>query len=321
VTINGTLESPIYVAGHQGLIGSAIVRRLKEAGHNDLLLRTHAALDLEDRVTVEAFFDAERPKTVFLAAGRTGGIEENRTHPVGLVETNLAIQLNVMSAASRTGVSTLVFFGASCMYPRECPQPMREDMLLTGIPEPTSLPYAMVKLAGVQHCLALNKEAGTSRFLPVIPNSTYGPDDNFDPDTSHVVAALLRRFHMARERGDNSVMLWGSGSPRREFVFADDVADACFHLALHGVSEDAMPINIGVGEEVSIQSLAERTAAVTGYRGAIEWDRSKPDGSPRKLLDTSRLRASGWRPRFTLDEGLRLTYGWMLENRKQARLD
>lgn len=307
----------IYVAGHTGLIGSALVRRLRSENRLEIITRGHAQLDLRDGSRVDAFFDETRPEYAVLAAGRVGGIVENQVHPADFINDNLAIQLNVLKAAQRVAVKKLIFFGSSCMYPRECPQPMAEDVLLSGKPEPTSLPYAISKLAGMQMCLAYNKQYGEKRFIPVIPNSAYGPNDNFDPRSGHVLSALMARFHEAKKSGAGAVTLWGSGSPCREFVHADDIADACLLLLERDLSSLEFPLNIGIGTDTSIKNLADMIAGVVGYTGRIEWDRSKPDGAPRKLLDSSRLRAFGWRPRVNLEEGLRNTYEWYVKSAVQ----
>lgn len=303
-------SSRIFVAGYRGLIGSAVVRRLQRDGFTAVAVRDRGALDLADAAQVQRFFDETRPEYVVMAAGRVGGIVENQKYPADFIAANLAIQLNVLQAAQRTGVRRLVFFGSSCMYPRECAQPMPESSLLTGKPEPTSLAYALSKLAGVQMCLAYNAQYGDKRFIPVIPNSAFGPNDNFDPQSGHVLSALIRRFHEAKRAGAPSVTLWGSGTPRREFVHADDIADACMLLLSNELSAVELPINLGVGRDHSIRELAVAIAGIVEYRGQIEWDTSKPDGAPRKLLDSSRLFALGWRPRVDFLEGLRSTYDW-----------
>ena len=307
-------DARIYVAGHAGLIGSALCRRLAREGCGDVLTRTRAELDLRDSTAVEDFFRVHRPEYVLLAAGRVGGIVENQTYPADFMDENIAIQLNVLRAARQVEVRRLILFGSSCMYPRECPQPMAEDVLLSARPEPTSLPYAIAKLAGTYMCLAYNKQYGENRYIPVIPNSAYGPHDNFDPKSGHVLSSLMARFHEARTRAAAAVTLWGSGSPRREFVHADDIADACVHLLDYDVSTLQLPLNIGVGSDLSIRELAGKIASVVGYQGRLEWDSDKPDGAPRKLLDSSRLRAAGWSPRIGIDEGLRDTYAWYVSN-------
>jgi len=307
-------KNKIYVAGHTGLIGSAIVRRLQQEGYNNLIVCGHAELDLADAIAVDSFFDLHKPGYVVLAAGRVGGIIENKTYPADFMNANLAIQLNVLKAAHRVGVRKLLLFASSCMYPRECPQPMSESALLSGHPEPTSLAYAISKLAGLQMCLAYNQQYGEQRFIPVIPNSAFGPNDNFDPKSGHVLSALVRRFHEARETDAKSIMLWGSGSPRREFIHTDDIADAVVALLAGDTSKLELPLNLGAGVDYSIRELAEAIARVVGYSGKIEWDISKPDGAPRKLLDSSRLRAFGWKPAVNFEDGLKSTYRWYLDN-------
>ena len=308
--------SRIYIAGHTGLIGSAMVRRLQSAGYTHLSLVTHEQLELTDSVAVSRFFDATAPDYVVLAAGRVGGIVENQKFPADFMEQNLAIQVNVLTAAQRTNVKKLILLASSCMYPRECQQPMAETALLSGHPETTSIAYAISKLAGMQMCLAYNQQYGKTRFLPVIPNSAYGPNDNFDPVSGHVLSALIRRFHDAKVEGRASVTLWGSGTPRREFIHANDIADACIHLLTSDVSGIRFPLNIGVGQDMSIRELAQSVAHVVGYDGAIECDISKPDGAPRKLLDSSRIEKLGWRPRVEFEAGLRSTYEWYLNHVK-----
>lgn len=304
----------IYVAGHTGLIGSALVRRLQSNGYNNLVLKSHQELELTDPVAVEKFFQQYTPSYVFLAAGRVGGIVENKTYPADFINVNLAIQLNVLHSAQRHNVKRLVFFGSSCMYPRECPQPMPEEFLLSGKPEPTSIAYAMAKLAGIEMCLAYNRQYGGQRFIPVIPNSAYGPNDNFDPNSGHVLSVLIRRFHEAKIGRAKRITLWGSGNPRREFVHADDIADACIFLLTHSEESLYLPLNIGVGIDYSIKQLAEAIAAVVGYHGEIEWDTSKPDGAPRKLLDSSRIQAIGWKAKKSFDDGLKETYNWYIQH-------
>jgi len=305
-----TRDSVIYIAGHEGLIGSAVVRRLEAEGHGRLVTRCRSQLELQDSRQVDEFFDATRPHYVVIAAGRVGGIIENQTFPADFMDENIAIQLNVLKAARRVGVKRLILFGSSCMYPRECAQPMAEEALLSGKPEPTSLPYAISKLAGTYLCLAYNKQDGEIRFIPVIPNSAYGPNDNFDPKSGHVLSALMARFHQAKVAGAESVSLWGSGSPRREFIHADDIAGASLHLLRRESSDLALPLNVGVGSDVSIRELAELIAEVVGYKGHLDWDPTKPDGAPRKLLDSTRIRSLGWKPTVGLGEGLSTTYEW-----------
>ena len=303
----------IYIPGHTGLIGSAVVRRLQRSGFSNLLLANHTELELTDARVVDAFFNAHAPEYVVLAAGRVGGIVENQLYPADFMIENLAIQLNILKAAHRIGVRKLILFASSCMYPRQCPQPMPESALLSGQPEPTSLPYAISKLAGMQMCLAYNQQYGQQRFIPVIPNSTFGPNDNFDPKSGHVLSSLIRRFHEAVQTGATTLTLWGSGSPRREFIQADDVADACILLLNSDADIPNLPINIGTGKDCSISELAEIIAAIVGYKGIIEWDRSKPDGAPRKLLDSSRIQSFGWKPEGNLEDGIKDTYQWYLD--------
>ena len=304
----------IYVAGHEGLIGSAIVRTLQSSDYNNLLLRTHQELELTNTLLVDQFFDKYKPKYVFLAAGKVGGIVENKTYPADFIRTNLNIQLNVMNAAQKNNINKLIFFGSSCMYPRECKQPMAEDILLSGQPEPTSIAYAIAKLAGLQMCLAYNKQFNEQRFIPVIPNSAYGPHDNFDPNSGHVLSALITRFHKAKSEGTKSVTLWGSGNPRREFIHTDDIAKASLWLMENDTKNIPLPINIGVDYDVSIKELALTIADIVGYEGVIVWDLSKPDGAPRKLLDSSRMRSLGWKPEIDFKDGLKETYNWYLKH-------
>jgi len=304
----------VYVAGHNGLIGSAMLRRLAREGM-PVLTRGPAALDLRDGAAVAEFFAAQRPEYVVLAAGRVGGIVENMSKPADFLRDNLAIQQSVLQAAHMSGVRKLIFFGSSCMYPREAAQPMAERALWTGAPEPTSLAYATAKLAGLQMCLAYNQQFGGQRFIPVIPNSVYGPNDDFEPERGHVLSALIRRFHAAVAEGREEITLWGSGAARREFLHADDLANACFTLLVRDTSEVSLPVNIGGGEDISIRDLAGMIAGIAGYTGRIFWDVTKPDGAPRKLLDSTRMRAFGWRPSVTLEAGLRAAYRWYVENK------
>jgi len=306
--------SRIYVAGHTGLIGSAVKRALERSGFSNVITASHRDLELTDTLTVDGFFDSAKPEFVVLAAGRVGGIVENQTYPADFMNTNLAIQLNVLRAAHRVGVRKLILFASSCMYPRECPQPMQESALFSGHPEPTSLAYAVSKLAGMQMCLAYNQQYGEKRFIPVIPNSAFGPNDNFDPKSGHVLSALIRRFHEAKEAKESSVTLWGSGNPRREFIHADDIAEACLVLLRGDTSQLQFPLNLGTGKDFSIRELAENIASVVGYTGKLEWDTSKPDGAPRKLLDSSQLLTFGWRPSVDLAGGLKSTYQWYLDS-------
>jgi GDP-L-fucose synthase len=307
-------NSRIYLAGHSGLIGSAVMRALEVAGFNDVITASHSQLELTDSLAVNEFFDSVRPEYVVLAAGRVGGIVENQTYPADFLTTNLAIQLNVLQASHRIGVRRLILFASSCMYPRQCPQPMPESALFTGHPEPTSLAYAVAKLAGMQMCLAYNQQYGEIRFIPLIPNSAFGPNDNFDPNSGHVLSALIRRIHEAKLTNAPALKLWGSGDPRREFIHADDIASACLTLLDNDISQLQLPLNVGTAADFSIRELAINIANVVGYAGKLEWDTSKPDGAPRKLLDSSRLLSFGWRPVVDFTTGLEKTYQWYLEN-------
>ena len=315
-------EARNYIAGHRGLVGSAILRRLQTAGHTQLLLRTHAELDLTDAAATTAFFQAAKPEFVFLAAAKVGGIVANNRYPAEFIRDNLAIQTNVIHAAWQAGVKRLLFLGSSCIYPKLAPQPMREQDLLTGPLEPTNRPYALAKIAGIEMCWSYNRQYGT-RFLAAMPTNLYGPGDNYHPTHSHVIPALLRKFHEARERGDPTVTVWGSGTPRREFLYSDDMADACVFLmnlpddrytALLGSDESRSGrfepplINIGVGEDQTIAELAALIAHVVGFTGRIAYDASQPDGTPRKLMDVSHLRSAGWQARTPLEQGLRAAY-------------
>jgi GDP-L-fucose synthase len=304
-----TPDSKIYVAGHRGLVGSALERRLRGQGYHNLVFRTREEMDLEDQRAVFDFFAAERPEYVFLAAARVGGILANNTFPADFIRSNLVIQLNVVEAAYRTGVAKLMFLGSSCIYPKHAPQPIREEYLLTGTLEPTNQPYAVAKIAGIELCNSYNRQYGTN-YVSVMPTNLYGPGDNFDLQNSHVLPALLRKFHEAKEAGAPSVTVWGSGTPRREFLHVDDMADACVFLMERYDSSDI--VNIGCGQDVSIAELAEVVRRAVGYEGEIEYDRSKPDGTPRKLLDVSRLSALGWSPSVPLEDGVRHTYAWYL---------
>ncbi|HZN02948.1 MAG TPA: GDP-L-fucose synthase [Candidatus Polarisedimenticolia bacterium] len=302
-------HASVYVAGHRGMVGSALVKRLRAAGHSRLVLRTREELDLTRREAVEEFFLREKPGYVFLAAGRVGGIQANQASPADFIRDNLLIQTSVLHAAHRSGVKRLIFFAGSCLYPRECPQPMKEEAILTGPMEQTSEAYSTSKLAGYMMCEAYNRQYGT-QFLTVIPATLYGPGDNFDPATSHVLSALIRRFH--EQRRQSSVTVWGTGRPVREFLYVDDLAEACVLLMdLPGPLPGA-PINIGTGRGTSIKELAESIAGLLGYRGSIQFDASKPDGAPIKVLDSSRIHSLGWASRTSLQDGLRRTYEWYL---------
>ncbi len=298
------LDDPVYVAGHTGLVGSALVRRLRGGGYRNLIVRTRAELDLTEGPDVRAFFAQTRPRHVFLAAARVGGILANRDHPVAFLRDNLLIETHVIDAAFEHGVKKLLFLGSSCIYPREASQPIREEALLTGPLEPTNEAYAIAKIAGIELCQAYNREYGT-RYLCVMPTNLYGPGDRYDPEGSHVLPALLRRFHEARVQGRPQVTIWGTGTPRREFLHADDLADACvFLMERFDPSDLGGLVNVGAGRDISILELARLVAEVVGYEGEIRTDPAMPDGTPRKLLDTSRLAALGWRPRIGLRAGI-----------------
>jgi len=306
-------DSRIYVAGHRGLAGSAIVRRLRDGGYGNLLLRTHAELDLTDQGAVRAFFAAERPEYVFLAAAKVGGILANSTRPADFIYHNLMIQTNVIDAAHRCGVKRLLFLGSSCIYPKLAPQPIREECLLSGPLEPTNEAYAVAKIAGVKMCAAYCRQHGVE-FASVMPTNLYGPGDNYDPETSHVLPALIRKIHDAKVRGQDEVFVWGSGLPRREFLYSDDMADACvFVVSKLPWSLGGEVFNVGTGEDLTILDLARLIARVVGFEGRLAFDISKPDGTPRKLLDVSRLRAAGWRARTPLEHGVRASYAAFLE--------
>lgn len=312
-------DARIFVAGHRGLVGSALVRALQRKGCDRLLLRTRAELDLTDAVAVDRFFRETRPEVVFLAAARVGGIHANNTLPADFIRDNLMIQNNVIDAAWRHPVDRLLFLGSSCIYPKHAPQPMSEAALLTGPLEPTNRPYALAKIAGIELCWAHNRQHGT-RFLAAMPTNLYGPGDNYHPEHSHVIPGLIRRFHEAVTTGADTVTVWGSGRPRREFLYSDDMAEGCLHLAglpeavlqdlLGGNRNDGLApvVNIGAGTDLPIADLAGLIARVTGYRGRIVFDAGKPDGTPRKLMDSSRMQGLGWRPLVSLADGLQRAY-------------
>jgi GDP-L-fucose synthase len=311
-------DTRFYIAGHRGLIGSAFLHRLERDGYSNLITRTHDELELCDAGEVERFFAAEQPEVVIMAAGKVGGIVANQEYPADFLTSNLSMQLNTMQSAWKHGVRRFLFFASSCMYPRETSQPMSEDQLLTGVPESTSIAYATAKMAGLQLCLAYNRQFGSNVFMPLIPNSVYGVNDNFDLQGGHVLSSLIRRFHEAKERGDDSITLWGSGKPKREFIHANDLVDAVLHLLNleQGVVE--FPVNIGSGIDYSIAELAKTIAKVVDFGGAVKWDTGKPDGAPRKLLDSKRLTNTGWRPCVSLEDGIRETYRWYVGQHEGA---
>ena len=316
------LNARIYIAGHRGLVGSAIVRRLQALGHTGLITRSHAELDLTDERATGAFFDAEQPEQVYLAAARVGGIEANNRYPAEFIRDNLAIQGNVIHAAWRAGVKRLLFLGSSCIYPKLAPQPMKESALLTGPLEPTNRPYALAKIAGIEMCWSYNRQYGT-RYLAAMPTNLYGPGDNYHPTHSHVIPALIRKFHEAKQRGDKTVTVWGTGTPRREFLYSDDMAEACVYLMglpdaqfipLLGSDESVSGrfepplVNVGVGDDLTIADLAEQVRRSVGFEGQVVYDASKPDGSPRKLMDVGLINAAGWRASTPLAVGLAAAY-------------
>lgn len=307
-------SAKIYVAGHRGLAGSALVRGLESRGYRNLVWRAHSELDLEDAAVVRGFFQAEKPDAVFLAAAKVGGIHANNSYPAEFVRHNLAIQTNVIHEAWRAGVGRLLFLGSSCIYPRDCPQPMREDYLLTGPLEPTNRPYAIAKIAGIEQCWAYNRQYGT-RYIAAMPTNLYGPGDNYDLNNSHVLPALIRKCHEAKITGAPGITAWGSGRPRREFLYSDDMAEACIYLLQHSerllreLPADQPPlVNVGCGEDLGISELLEIVMRVVGFKGEVHWDSAKPDGTPRKLLDITRISNLGWRPRMKLADGIRAAY-------------
>lgn len=300
-------DSRIFITGHRGLVGSAIKRRCELEGFRHILARTHAELDLCDQAAVDAFFAAERPDYVLHAAGRVGGIHANNSLPADFIRDNLLMGANVIDAAWRNGVRKLVFLGSSCIYPKLAPQPLREEYLLTGALEPTNEWYAMAKLAGLKMCQAYRRQYGFNA-ISLLPTNLYGPGDNFDLETSHVLPALMRKIHEARAAGANLVSIWGSGAPRREFMHVDDLADACLFLMQR--YDGSEPINVGCGKDLTIHELAHTLARVIGFEGLFEFDSSKPGGTPRKVLDVSRLNALGWRARIELEAGVATTYEW-----------
>jgi GDP-L-fucose synthase len=306
-------DSLIYVAGHRGLVGSAICRSLRQQGFHRLLLRSHAELDLTDAVAVRRFFEQERPHYVFLAAAKVGGILANDLYPADFIRENLIIQTNVIDAAYRAAVDRLLFLGSSCIYPKLCPQPIKEEYLLTGLLEPTNRPYALAKIAGIEMCWSYNRQFQT-RYLSAMPANLYGPGDNFDPQKSHVLPALIRKVAEAKALGHKQIVVWGTGTPRRELLFSEDLAEACVFLmnldeATYASLLEGVPlINIGTGKDVTIRELAEQVCAALGYTGDLVFDTTRPDGTPQKLLDVTRMQALGWQPRTTLSQGIGLTY-------------
>ncbi|MBW8364910.1 MAG: GDP-L-fucose synthase [Rhizobium sp.] len=312
-------DSKIYVAGHRGLVGSALMRTLRDKGHTNFVTRTHAELDLTSQAAVDAFFERGKPDYVFLAAAKVGGIHANNTYPAEFIRDNLAIQINIIHAAYQNNVKRLLFLGSSCIYPKLAPQPMKEEHLLTSELEPTNRPYALAKIAGIEMCWAYNRQYKT-QYLAVMPTNLYGPGDNYHPENSHVIPALIRRFHEAKLANAPSVTVWGTGTPRREFLYSEDMADACVYL-MSLPDEQFVPLlgqdrndglaplmNIGAGHDLTIRELAEMVKGVVGYQGMIEFDSTKPDGTPRKLMDVGRLNAMGWKAHTAMQNGLAVAY-------------
>ena len=308
-------DAKIYVAGHRGMVGSAICRELERQGYTNLITRTHAQLDLCRQDAVETFFAEEKPSYVFLAAAKVGGIQANSEAPADFMYQNMMIEMNVIHAAWKNGCKKLEFLGSSCIYPRLAPQPMKEDCLLTSALEETNEAYALAKIAGLKYCAYLNKQYAAD-FISVMPTNLYGPNDNYHPEHSHVLPALIRRFHEAKEAGASSVTCWGDGSPLREFLYVDDLANLCVYLMNHYSGDET--VNAGSGKEISIRELAEMVARVVGYGGEIRWDTSKPNGTPRKLLDVSKAAALGWRYKTELEDGVRFAYQDFLNNPMRA---
>ena len=305
-------SSKIYVAGHKGLVGSALTRALRAREYNNLILKTREELDLIDQKAVADFFAEEKPEYVFLAAAKVGGIMANNAYPADFIYQNLVIETNVIHEAFKNSVKKLLFLGSSCIYPKNCPQPIKEEYLLSGELEPTNKPYAVAKIAGIVACQSYNRQHGTN-FISAMPTNLYGPNDNFDLESSHVLPALIRKFADAKKEGKDEAVLWGSGAPKREFLHVDDLADACVFLMNNYNSADT--INIGTGEDVSIKELAETIKNITGFGGKIVWDSAKPDGTMRKLLDVSRIHQLGWRHKTELEDGIAATYQWFINNK------
>ncbi len=312
-------NSKIYVAGHNGMVGSAIVRNLKEKGYNNIICRTSKELDLRRQDETERFFAQEKPEYVFLAAAKVGGISANNTHPADFMYDNMILEMNVINCAFKNNVKKLMFLGSSCIYPRMAPQPIEEKSLLTGPLEQTNEAYALAKISGLRYCEYLNRQYGTD-YISVMPTNLYGINDNYHPEHSHVLPALIRRFHEAKVNGDKSVVCWGTGKPLREFLFADDLADACVYIMENCSAKDLNneTVNIGSGKEVTIKELALAVADTVGFKGVIEWDETKPDGTPRKLLNVSKLQKLGWHYKTELKDGIKITYDDFLNGKTRA---
>jgi GDP-L-fucose synthase len=309
------LDSKIYIAGHRGLVGSALVRRLNAKGYNNLVTRTHAELELRDQTAVRTFFAQEKPEYVILAAAKVGGIHANNTYPAEFIHDNLAIQTNIIHSAWQNNVNRLLFLGSSCIYPKQAPQPMTEDCLLTGPLEPTNRPYALAKIAGIEMCWSYNRQYGT-KYMAAMPTNLYGPNDNYDLNNSHVLPALIRKLHEGKQANAKEVVVWGTGKPKREFLYSEDMADACLYLLeqpeakLAGLFNNEQPplVNIGCGEDLTIRELAKLAAEVVGFKGDLTFDTSKPDGTMRKVMDVSKIRNMGWEPKVDLRSGIALAY-------------
>ena len=317
-------NAKIYIAGHRGLVGSALVRNLQSKGYTNLIIRTHEQLDLTRQAAVEEFFATEKPEYVFLSAAKVGGIMANNTQPAEFIYINLQIQNNIIHSSYLNGVKKLLFLGSSCIYPKFAEQPMKEECLLTGLLEPTNEPYGMAKISGIKMCQSYNRQYGTN-FIAVMPTNLYGPEDNFELNGSHVLPALIRKFHEAKINGASEVTAWGTGSPKREFLYVDDMADGCvFMMESYNPTKEENekgPIfmNLGTGVDVTIKELTEMVKQVTGFTGEVVWDTTKPDGTPRKLLDMSRLHALGWHHKVDLEEGVKMSYQWFLDHYDQAK--
>lgn len=306
-------NSKIYVAGHRGLVGSAIVRELVRQGYSNIIYRTSSELDLRNKDKVDSFFEEVKPDYVFLAAAKVGGIVANNEYPADFIRDNLLIQTNIIDASYRNNVAKLLFLGSTCIYPKLAPQPLKEEYLLTGELEPTNEPYAIAKIAGIKMCESYNRQYGT-KYISAMPTNLYGINDNFDLHTSHVLPALIRKFHEAKENNAEYVEVWGSGTPKREFLFSDDLANACVFLMDNYEGNDI--VNIGVGQDITIKELAEKIKEIVGFEGGIKFDTSKPDGTPRKLVDVTRINQLGWKAKTSLDSGLKIAYEWFLDNNK-----
>jgi len=305
-------NSKIYIAGHTGLLGTALLRKLREFGYENVITKTHVELELTNKMAVDDFFQREQPEYVFMAAGLTGGIVANKTYPATFLHTNISMQDNVFEAANKYRVKHLVFYGSSCVYPKDSPQPMKEEYLLAGEIEETSEAYAIAKIAGVIACKSYNRQFNTKRFIALIPNSMYGPNDNFDTENSHVLAALIKKIHNAKLNKQDKVVLWGSGNPRREFIFSEDVAGAAIFAMENADRLQNSHYNIGTGIDYSINELAGIIAGIVGFEGEVQWDTARPDGTQRKLLESARFQSLGWRPSVSFEDGIRMTYEWFL---------